>query len=101
MIRFWDLLRHIPEAWRRHELIEKLSKIRASPGGGGGGTVWGKGLSTEEIEWQIKMAEKYGVGKMPEKEAAAREAARAREDRKHRNTVGDEIINRYPPDWQP
>jgi metal-responsive CopG/Arc/MetJ family transcriptional regulator len=102
MTRFWDLLRHVPEAWRRHQLVEKLSTIRASPGGGGGGTVWGCGLSTEEVEWQVKMAEKYGVGaKIPDKEITAREAARAREDRKHRDTVGDEVIKLYPPDWQP
>lgn len=58
--RFWDILQHVPEAWRRYQLVEQLTKIRKSPGGIGM-SVWGHGLSTEEVEWQIKMNEKYGI----------------------------------------
>ena len=89
VLRLWDILMHVPEAWRRYQLIERLVKIRRSPGGGGG-RVWGAGLSTDEIEWQVKMADKYGIGAhYPEAETAAREAARQREDWTHRNLVSD------------
>ena len=57
-IQLDDLLRHVPEAKRRADAIEKLTAIRRQPGGGGGGSPWGCGLSTEEIEWQISMSEK-------------------------------------------
>ena len=78
LTRLNDIYTHVPEAWRRRQLIGRLTDIRRSPGGGGGGSVWGSGLSTEEIEWQVKMAEKYGTGaKIPENEGKAREAARA------------------------
>lgn len=80
--RLWDILEHVPEAWRRYKLVERLIGIRRSPGGGGGG-VWGNGLSTEEVEWQVQMHEKYGVGKIPENEITAREAAREREEKAH------------------
>lgn len=92
---------HVPEAWRWHQLVEKLEKIRLSPGGGGGG-VWGHGLSTTEVEWQVEMAEKYGpTAKLPEHEIKAREAARTREDRTHRDKVGGLLGKVYPLDWKP
>lgn len=59
-IQLDDLLRHVPEAKRRADAIEKLTAIRRQPGGGGGGSAWGNGLSTDEMEYQIAMAEKYG-----------------------------------------
>jgi len=101
MIRLWDILEHVPEAWRRHQLVEQLTKLRRSPGGVGVG-VWGCGLSTREIEWQIQMAEKYGNGaKLPDEEIAAHETERKREDNTHRNMVGDILGKAYPPDWKP
>jgi metal-responsive CopG/Arc/MetJ family transcriptional regulator len=101
LIRLWDILEHVPEAWRRHQLIEELTKIRRSPGGIGA-RVWGCGLSTREVEWQIQMAEKYGNGaKLPDEEIAARDAERGREDRTHREKVGEQLRNGYPPDWKP
>lgn len=101
MIRLWDLLTHVPEAWRRHQLVEKLTKARLGPGGIGG-TVWGHGLSTEEVEWQVNMAEKYGPAtKLPEHEVAAREAARKQEDTSHRRQVAETLGKLYPPDWKP
>jgi hypothetical protein len=59
-IQLNDLLYHVPEAKRRADAIEKLTAIRRQPDGGGGGSAWGNGLNTEEMEWQIAMAEKYG-----------------------------------------
>jgi metal-responsive CopG/Arc/MetJ family transcriptional regulator len=103
MIRLCDLLQYVPEAWRRHELIEQLLKSRRGPGGFGGG-VWGCGLSTREIEWQVQMAEKYGAGaKPPDEEIAAREAEREREreDRTHSEAVGESVRKVYPLDWKP
>lgn len=102
LVRLWDILMYVPEAWRRHQLIEKLNRIRSGPKGLGGGPVWGAGLSTEEIEWQIQMAEKYGPsGPIPEEEVKARDAARAREDKKHAEMVARELQEAYPPDWKP
>jgi len=102
MIRLWDILTQVPEAWRRHQLVEKLTKLRHSPGGSGGGSAWGCGLSTEEIEWQLSMAEKYGIGvNYPENEVKARETARAREDKTSRTNVENQLRQNYPPDWKP
>lgn len=99
IIRFHDLLAHVPEAWRRYKLIERLTEIRRKPGGIGGGSVWGCGLSTAEIEWQVAMAEKYGDGgELPDHEIAAREAARKLEDRKHVNAVQDELHGKALPE---
>lgn len=100
LVRFHDLLEHVPEAWRRYLLVEKLTEIRRMPGEIGGG-VWGMGLSTEEVAWQVRMKEKYGVGaSLPDKEIKAREAARKREDvehRKHRDIVSNALHNQpYP-----
>ena len=95
-IRFWDILEHVPEAWRRYELVERLTKIRKGPRGIGLG-VWGCGLSTEEIEWQIKMDEKYGASaNIPEEETNAREQARALEDRTHRDLVSKHLNAPFP-----
>ena len=58
--RLNDILHHVPEAKRRHDLVNRLTEIRRSPGGGGGGPAWLSGLRTDEIEFQVKMAEKYG-----------------------------------------
>jgi hypothetical protein len=97
--RFHDLLDHVPEAFHRSQLVERLTEIRRSPGGGGG-RVWGMGLSTEEVAWQVAMADKYGVGaKLPEKEIKAREAARERENKKHRQIAFDARSDKpYPED---
>ena len=101
MIRLWDILMHVPEAWQRHQSVEKLEKIRRSPNGGGG-AVWGHGLSTNEIDWQIRMFEKYGSnGKMSDGEIAARDAERASEDRTHRDMVSESFRQIYPLDWKP
>jgi metal-responsive CopG/Arc/MetJ family transcriptional regulator len=92
----WDILMHVPEAWRRYQLVEQLTQIRRSPGGGGG-YVWGAGLSTDEVEWQVKNAEKYGIGaKTPAEEVKAREAARALEDKSHRELVSKHLGTPYP-----
>jgi hypothetical protein len=66
--RLMDILRHVPEARRRDDAAKRLTEIRRSPDGGGGGRAWGNGLSTDEMEWQIAMAEKYGnhAAKWPE-----------------------------------
>lgn len=101
MIRLWDILEHVPEAWRRHELVEKLTRIRRSPGGGGG-YVWGAGLSTDEVEWQINMFEKYGRKlPLPEHEIKTREEARKHEDRTHRAAVSERFQKPYPDNWTP
>jgi hypothetical protein len=87
--RLWDILTHVPEAWRRYQLVEQLTTICKSPGGRGGG-VWGMGLTTGEIEWQVRMHEKYGYGALPAEEIAAREPVREREkemEKMHRQEV--------------
>ena len=58
--RLMDILQHVPEARRRDDLVNRLSEFRHSPGGGGG-PAWGCGLSTEEIEYQVRMSEIYGA----------------------------------------
>lgn len=58
--RLMDILQHVPEAKRRHDLVERLAQLRDSPGSGCGPT-WGCGLSTEAIEYQVRMSEKYGA----------------------------------------
>ncbi|HTX21423.1 MAG TPA: hypothetical protein VMD27_06160 [Candidatus Aquilonibacter sp.] len=60
-VRFDDLLRHVPEAKRRDDLLNRLTEFRSRPDGPGGGSVWGKGLNTDELEFQVKMSEKYGA----------------------------------------
>jgi predicted transcriptional regulator len=101
IVRLSDIVQHVPEAWRRHQLVEKLTRIIQSPGGGGG-YVWGAGLSTGEVEWQVNMAEKYGRTKpYPEHEIKSREEARKHEDRSHRDTVGQQFWKAYPQDWNP
>ena len=72
-IQLDDLLRHVPEAKRRADAIQKLTAIRRQPGGIGGGSAWGNGLSTEEMEWQVAMGEKYGANSAnwPEDQKAA------------------------------
>jgi hypothetical protein len=76
--RLHDILQHVPEAKRREELVNRLIEIRKKPGGLGYATVWGCGLSNEEIKWQVNMADKYGVdsSKWPKAEIDARDAAR-------------------------
>jgi metal-responsive CopG/Arc/MetJ family transcriptional regulator len=89
LIRLRDILEHVPEAWDRKRLIERLTEIRRSPGGLGVG-VWGAGLSTEEIAWQIAMVEKYGGStKIPVDEIKAREAAREIERETRRKAQAD------------
>jgi metal-responsive CopG/Arc/MetJ family transcriptional regulator len=58
--RLRDILEHVPEAKRRNELVNRLTEIQRAPNGPGGGPVWLSGLSTEELEWQLEMSEKYG-----------------------------------------
>lgn len=101
IIRFHDLLVHVPEAWERYEDVEKLTDLRRKAGTGPG--VWGAGLSNEEIKWQIAMAEKYGVGaNLPQEEIDAREAARKSErdseSRKHRSMAEDVLANKPFPE---
>jgi len=75
--RLNDILQHVPEAKRRDDLVNRLTEYRRQPGGGGGGRVWGCGLSNEEVEWQVAMYEKYGVpsGNWPKEEVQAHRAA--------------------------
>ena len=92
--RFHDLLIHVPEAWYRYKLVERLMELRKNffP-------IWGKGLSTAEIEWQVAMKEKYGAdATLPEEEIKAHDEARRVEDRTHRNTVEDILFNRPFPE---
>lgn len=72
-----DILFHVPDAKRRHDLLIRLTENRQKPGGGGGGHAWGSGLNTEEIEWQVSMADKYGVSAAawPKTEVDAHNAA--------------------------
>ncbi|MGA2685651.1 MAG: ribbon-helix-helix domain-containing protein [Verrucomicrobiota bacterium] len=58
--RLMDILAHVPEAKRRHDLLDRLAQLRDIPGSGCGPT-WGSGLSTEAIEYQVTMSEKYGA----------------------------------------
>ena len=82
LTRFHDLLEHVPEAFERSKLVEQLIQIRRRRGGIT--AVWGMGLSTEEIAWQIEMEKKYGDDKpLPKKETEAREIARERENKRH------------------
>jgi hypothetical protein len=45
---------------------------------------WDCGLSNEEVDWQVKMSEKYGPAssKWPKEETEARETARKAESKK-------------------
>jgi len=76
-VQLMDILQHVPEAKRREKLVNRLIEIRKKPGGIGYAKVWGCGLSNEEVEWQINMADKYGVdsSKWPKAEIEARDAA--------------------------
>jgi predicted transcriptional regulator len=78
-VRLDDILRHVPEAKYRDDLVNRLTEIRHRPGGSGGGPVWGCGLSNAEVEWQVNMTDKYGMdsSKWPKDEVEARDAARA------------------------
>ncbi len=80
--RLDDLLRHVPEAKRRVELIDRLVEFRHKPDGPGGGMPIG--LSTEELEYQVGMSEKYGPhpANWPEAEKSARAIARESKGRK-------------------
>ncbi len=92
--RFHDLLLHVTEAWHRYKLIERLTELRKNSF-----PIWGKGLSTAEIKWQVTMNEKYGVdAQLPEEEVKARNEARRLEDNTHRNTVEDTLFNRPFPE---
>ena len=57
--RLNDILQHVPEAKRRSDLVNRLTEFRRAPGGPGGGSAWRCGLSTDEIEYQVKMSEKF------------------------------------------
>ena len=78
-IRLMDILQHVPEAKRREDLVNRLIELRKKPGGIQYTKIWGNGLSNQEIEWEIKMSEKYGSdsSKWPKDECEARDAARA------------------------
>ena len=55
-----------------------------------GGGVWGSGLSTEEITWQIAMAAKYGNGvQMPKHEIKARDVARKVEEQARQKATAE------------
>ncbi len=88
--RFHDILQHTPEAWHRYKLMEQLTEVRRKPGGLGA-SVWGSGISTDEVKWQLEMAEKYGSTAIPSHEIKSREKARKNEDRTHFNTVQQEL----------
>jgi hypothetical protein len=77
----WDLVSHVPEAQERKEVIEKLIALRIAakqwP------RVWGCGLRTSEIKWQVAMHEKYGhdSNQWPKAEIAKREREREAENK--------------------
>lgn len=96
LTRFWDLLLHVPEAFERCKLVEQLIQIRRKRGAYP--IVWGKGLSTPEIRWQVEMDEKYGDNPLPEKEAKAREEARKREE-STRKTHMDAVLPLMSPPY--
>jgi len=81
--RLMDILKHVPEAKRRHDATTRLTEIRRMPGGSGGGAAWLGGLSTEEIEWQVSMADKYGpnAANWPAEEKQAHESTRKSESK--------------------
>ena len=82
-------------------MIEQLTELRHKPGGIGLG-VWGNGLSTSEIKWQIEMEKKYGAGaKLPPEEVSKREIQRKKEDNSHAEKVSEQFAKAYPPDWKP
>lgn len=82
--RLMDILEHVPDAKRRNNAVMRLTEIRRSPGGGGGPSGWMSGLSIDEMEWQIAMADKYGPNssKWPKEEMEARDADRKAESQK-------------------
>jgi hypothetical protein len=95
-VRLIDILLRVPEAKRRAELIEKLAALD-KPGRPLGGTPWpwGHGLSTEEIEWQIAMHEKYGArsAEWPKAEVDAhREAEDARRKQQREVSMQEDAI---------
>ncbi len=53
-------------------------------------------ISTEEIEWQIQMDEKYGPAIIPDHEIKARDAARVIEDKRHDLKVRELLRPPYP-----
>ncbi len=59
--RLLDILQQVPEAKRRSDLVNRLTELRAQPDGPSGGPAWGRGLSTDEIEYQVKMFETFGA----------------------------------------
>ena len=79
-----DILQHVHEAKRRDDLVNRLTEIRRLPASGGGGRVWVCGLSTDEVEWQVTMIDKYGVdsSKWSKDEVEKRDAARKVENQK-------------------
>jgi hypothetical protein len=94
--RFHDLLEHVPEAFARFKLVERLIQVRRK--NGGITAVWGMGLSTEEVAWQIEMDEKYGGDKpLPKKEVTVRETARDREDKAHQKHRAEVVKYVGPP----
>ena len=76
-VRLDELLRHVPEAKRRFDLVNRLMEFRRQPGGGGAAS-GAISLPTDEVEWQVAMFEKYGFpsASWPKEEGEAREAVR-------------------------
>ncbi|MCU0783212.1 MAG: hypothetical protein MUF81_04020 [Verrucomicrobia bacterium] len=80
---FWiqveDLVNHVPQARERKEAIERLIELRRSAKDWP--SVWGRGLSTEEVKWQVAMHEKFGpdAAKWPKAEIDKRETERQQE----------------------
>ena len=59
--RLLDILQQVPEAKRHFDLGERLTEFQAQADGPGGGRAWGRGLSTDEIDYQVKMSETFGA----------------------------------------
>jgi hypothetical protein len=93
--RFWDLCQHVPEAFERFKLVEKLIQLRTKRGGYR--AVWGCGLSTAEVRWQIEMYEKY-EGDIPADEAA-KHKAEMEKDEPARMALRDEVVDYMSPPY--
>lgn len=60
-----DLMRHVPAAGERYDLMMRLLELRRRPGGFGGVMPWG--VANDELKLQIELGEKYGpdINKWP------------------------------------
>ena len=95
--RLHDILEHVPAAFERLKLVDRLTKLRQERGDFF--RVWGCGLSNTEVAWQIYTREKYNNVGIPDQEVAAHKAIIASEEpaaRKHSAEVLEYMKPPYP-----